>query len=205
MYLVGLTGGIGSGKSAVAELFAARAIAVIDADAIAHQLTAPGGAAISAIRDSFGADFIDASGALARDRMRARAFTDPQARARLEAILHPLIRAESSAQIDAATSPYVVHMVPLLVEFGLARSGRYQRVLVVDCPAELQVERVMRRSKLAESEVLRIMATQASREARLACADDVIDNGGPQSALTPQVDALHRSYLQFASIAPPQA
>ncbi len=202
MYVIGLTGGIGSGKSAVAALFAGRGIAVIDSDAIAHALTAPGGAAIAAIRDRFGADFIDAAGALDRDRMRTRVFNDPQARAQLEAILHPMIRAEGSARIDAAASPYVVHMVPLLVEAGLAGSGRYQRLLVVDCPEAIQVERVMRRSGLAAPEVRRIMATQASREARLASADDVIDNTGPQSALAPQVEALHRDYLHRAATIP---
>jgi dephospho-CoA kinase len=205
MYVVGLTGGIGSGKSAVARLFAERGITIVDSDAIAHELTAPGGAAIAAIRDRFGDEFIDAAGALDRDRMRARVFTDPQARSLLESILHPMIRAVGTARIESAASPYVIHMVPLLVEASLDRSGRYQRVLVVDCPEDLQVARVMRRSGLAEAEVRRIMTTQSSREARLARADDLIDNSGPQDALPPQVEALHGVYLQYAATRPPNA
>ena len=130
-FVVGLTGGIGSGKSVVAELFARRGIAVVDADAIAHELTAAGGAAIEAIRDSFGSDFLTPEGALNRERMRALVFRDPKSKRRLERILHPRIRSESAARIASANSPYVILMVPLLVEGGAERS-RYQRVVVVD-------------------------------------------------------------------------
>ncbi|MET0679827.1 MAG: dephospho-CoA kinase [Burkholderiales bacterium] len=192
-----LTGGIGSGKSSVARLFAARGVEVIDADALAHELTAPGGAAMAAIRAAFGAGVIDERGALDRERVRRQVFGDPAARQRLEAILHPMIRAESEHRRAAATSAYVILMIPLLVESGDPRR-RCDRVLVVDCPEEEQVRRVMMRSNLARPEVEAIMATQANRAARLAQADDVIDNGGDPSGLGPQVEALHARYLVLA-------
>ena len=192
-----LTGGIGSGKSSVARLFAARGVEVIDADALAHELTAPGGAAMAAIRAAFGAGVIDERGALDRERVRRQVFGDPAARQRLEAILHPMIRAESERRRAAATSAYVILMIPLLVESGDPRR-RCDRVLVVDCPEEEQVRRVMMRSNLARPEVEAIMATQANRAARLAQADDVIDNGGDPSGLGPQVEALHARYLVLA-------
>ncbi len=192
-FVVGLTGGIGSGKSTVAELFAARGASIVDADAIAHELTAPGGAAIGAIRARFGDGVLRADGALDRDAMRARAFDDPQAREALEAILHPMIRDESERRIATAPGPYVMHVVPLLVESG-ARAGRFDRVLVVDCPVPVQVARVRRRSGLSPERIESILAAQASREERLAAADDVIDNGGDADALPAQVDALHRRY-----------
>ncbi len=192
-FVVGLTGGIGSGKTTVADLFAARGAHIVDTDAIAHELTAPGGAAIDAIRARFGAGALRADGGLDRDAMRARAFDDPQARAALESILHPLIRAESQRRISVADGPYVMHVVPLLVESG-ARAGRFDRVLVVDCPVSVQVARVQRRSGLSAERIESILAAQASREQRLAAADDVIDNGGDAAALAAQVDALHRRY-----------
>jgi len=192
-----LTGGIGSGKSSVARLFAAHGVAVIDADALAHELTAPGGAAIPAIRAAFGPEVIDERGALDRERTRQHVFRDPAARKRLEGILHPLIRDESERRRAAATSAYVVLMIPLLVESGDPRR-RCDRVLVVDCPEPEQVRRVMLRSNLARAEVEAIMATQASRAARLAHADDVIDNGGDPDRLGPQVEALHARYLSLA-------
>ena len=193
-FVVGLTGGIGSGKSTVADLFAAHGATLVDTDVIAHELTTPGGAAIDAIRARFGNDVIRADGALDRDAMRARAFDDPQARQALEAILHPMIRAESERRIVAATGPYIVHVVPLLVESG-GNAGRFDRVLVVDCPVSVQIERVQRRSGLSIERIESILAAQASREARLAAADDVIDNGGSADALPAQVDALHRRYV----------
>ncbi len=191
--MVGLTGGIGSGKSTVADLFAAHGATLVDTDVIAHELTAPGGAAIDAIRARFGDVVIRADGALDRDAMRARAFDDPQARAALEAILHPMIRAESERRILAASGPYVIHVVPLLVESG-GNAGRFDRVLVVDCPVPVQIERVRSRSGLSIERIESILAAQASREARLAVADDVIDNGGSADALPAQVDRLHRRY-----------
>ncbi|MBI2958746.1 MAG: dephospho-CoA kinase [Betaproteobacteria bacterium] len=200
-YIVGLTGGIGSGKSAVAKLFEDKSIAVIDTDAIAHELTRAGGDAIEAIRAEFGDPFIDRGGALDRAGMRRLAFSDPQARQRLERILHPRIRALAAARAAAASSPYVILMVPLLVEGGLIDENnrrRYQRVLVVDCPEEVQIERVARRSGLGAAEVRRIIASQAARSERLAAADDVIDNGGALEALRPQVERLHRRYLALS-------
>jgi dephospho-CoA kinase len=192
-----LTGGIGSGKSSVARLFAERGIEIIDADALAHDLTRPGGAAIPRLVEAFGAAALDASGALDRARMRSIAFADPAARARLESILHPLIRAESSRRAARATSPYLILMIPLLVESGRPQR-RCDRVLVVDCPEEEQVRRTMTRSNLSRDEVHAIIAAQASRASRLARADDVIDNGGEPARLEPQVEALHRRYLALA-------
>jgi dephospho-CoA kinase len=200
-YTIGLTGGIGSGKSSVAELFSALGVAVIDADSIAHALSATGGAAITPIRATFGNGFISADGALDRVKMRDLAFAEPAAKKRLEAILHPLIRAESDRLAAAATTLYVVLMIPLLVESGGGvppGRDRYRRIAVVDCPAQTQVTRVMARSKLPEAQVRAIMAAQASREQRLAAADDVIDNAGPPHALAPQVGRLHERYLELA-------
>ena len=196
-YVVGLTGGIGSGKSAVARLFAERGADIVDTDAIAHELTAPGGAAIPPIEARFGRTAIAADGALDRTAMRTRVFSDVAARRQLEAILHPLIRARSEQLLTQAKGPYAVLVVPLLVEAGLDRA-RYRRILVVDCPEEVQIARVMARSGLAAAEVRAIMATQASRTERLSQADDVVDNGGALEHLAPQVERLHRAYLAFA-------
>jgi dephospho-CoA kinase len=196
-FVVGLTGGIGSGKSVVADLFASRGILVVDTDAIAHELTAPGGAAIEPIRESFGSIYITPDGALDRAHMRALVFRDPKSKRRLERILHPKIRALSAARIAAASSPYAVLVVPLLVESGLDRT-RYQRVVVVDCDEDAQVARVMQRSRLPEDEVRRIVASQATRADRLDAADDVIDNSGALPELEPQVEVLHRRYLALA-------
>ena len=200
-YVVGLTGGIGSGKSAAADIFAGLGAAVIDTDAIAHDLTAPGGAAIAQIRDAFDAGFITPGGALDRAKMRDAVFADGAAKRRLEAILHPMIRAETGARTMAATAPYVIQVVPLLVESGAYR-GRVQRVLVVDCGEQAQLARTMARSGLGEREVRAIMATQATRGARRDAADDLIDNDGEIAALRPQVEALHRQYLQLAAAMP---
>jgi len=198
-FRVGLTGGIGSGKSAAASLFEALGAAVVDTDVIAHELTAPGGAAIESIRNAFGDEVIDARGALDRAAMRRKVFADASAKARLEAILHPMIRTEADSRSAAARAPYVVLVVPLLVESGGYRS-RVQRVAVVDCPEEVQVARVMSRSGLSAEEARAIMSAQVSREQRLAVADDVIDNGGDRAALRPQVEALHRRYLEMAAV-----
>jgi dephospho-CoA kinase len=195
--VVGLTGGIGSGKSAAAEEFGRLGAAVVDTDAIAHELTQPGGAAMPEVKREFGADYVDARGALDRARMRALAFRDPAARRRLEALLHPLIRAESERRIAAASGAYVVHVVPLLVESRDYRQ-RVSRVLVVDCPEDLQMSRVRQRSSLPVDEILRIIRSQVSREERLAAADDVIDNSGSLDALHKQVQALHARYLEMA-------
>lgn len=196
-FAVGLTGGIGCGKSTVADLFAARGAGIVDTDVLAHQLTAPGGAAMPALVQEFGANFATPDGALDRTRMRDLVFADPGARARLEGILHPMIRA---ATLDAAMSvagAYVIFVVPLLVESGTWRS-RVQRVLAIDCQEATQIARVMARNGLPEAQVKAIMAAQASRADRLAAADDVIDNDGGQDALAPQVERLHQFYLTQA-------
>jgi dephospho-CoA kinase len=194
--VIGLTGGIGSGKSTVADLLVARGAALVDTDRIAHALTAPGGAAIEPIRAAFGDGVVAADGSMDRAAMRALAFSDPAARKRLEAILHPMIRTLTQAGIDEALragAPYVLVAVPLLVESG-HWEGRYDRVLVVDCPPETQIERVVRRSGLAREQAEAILAAQATRAQRLAAADDVVDNGGAPSALAAQLDRLHAAY-----------
>jgi dephospho-CoA kinase len=198
-HVVGLTGGIGSGKSAVADLFAEHGIAVIDTDAIAHALTAPGGAAMPAIRAEFGAALAGADDRLDRAAMRALVFADPSARKRLEAILHPMIRNESERLLAAAAarSPYAILMVPLLIEAGNYRK-RVDRIAVVDCAEATQIARVMSRNGLAKDEIERILAAQATRAERLAAADDVIDNNGDQAALRPQIERLHVNYLALA-------
>jgi dephospho-CoA kinase len=197
-FVVGLTGGIGSGKSAAAEEFARLGATVVDTDAIAHELTGPGGAAIQGIRLLFGDAFIDPSGAMDRRRVRELVFGDPAARKRLEGLLHPLIRDESKRRIAAATGPYVVHVVPLLIESS-DYQGRVDRVLVVDCPEQAQFSRVSARSGLSEEEVRRIIAAQIPRAQRLAAADDVIDNSGSPEDLCRQVQELHRRYLAMSS------
>lgn len=196
--IVGLTGGIGSGKTTVADLFGELGVPLIDTDVIAHQLTAPGGAAMPAIRAAFGAEVVAGDGRLDRAAMRARAFADPDSRKRLEGILHPMINAETARQIAAAASqPYAIVVVPLLVEGGKARS-RFDRILVVDCPVEVQIARVMKRSALPREQVESIIAVQADRGARLAAADDVVENDGDPAALPGRVRALHARYLELA-------
>lgn len=199
--VVGLTGGIGSGKSAAADEFARLGASVVDTDLIAHELTQAGGAALPELERIFGKEAIGASGAMDREKMRARVFADAAARKALEALLHPMIREESRRRIEAAQGPYVVHVVPLLVESADYRE-RVDRVLVVDCPEALQVERVRARSALPEAQALAIIASQATRADRLAAADDVIDNSGPPDALRKQVAALHQRYLRYGAQAP---
>ncbi|SNS22148.1 dephospho-CoA kinase [Noviherbaspirillum humi] len=196
-FSIGLTGGIGSGKTTVANLFAARGAALIDTDLIAHRLTQPDGLAIPAIRDAFGPQFLTATGALDRARMRSHVFANPAEKSRLEAILHPLIRSETERQAREARGVYAIFVVPLLVESGSWRQ-RVSRVLVVDCPESLQVERVMQRSGLSEAEVRAIMAAQASRAQRLAAADDVIVNDGDPGRLENEVDRLHAQYVSLS-------
>ena len=197
--VVGLTGGIGSGKSTVAAEFELRGASVVDADAIAHRVTAPGGSGIEPVRKMFGEAFINAAGAMDRDRMRAHVFSQPTARAELERILHPLIRAETARQLAEARSAYVILMIPLLVEAARRDPAhwreRYDRIAVVDCQESAQIARVRARNGFDEHAVRQIMAAQASREERLAHADDVIDNDRGQAALEPQVERLHRIYL----------
>lgn len=196
-FVIGLTGGIGSGKSAAADFFVAAGASLVDTDAIAHALTAPGGAAMPAIKARFGAEVVAADGSLDRAVMRAKAFDDPAARTELEAILHPMIGAESARQRLAASGPYVILAVPLLIESASYRDY-CDRICVVDCPVELQLERVRMRSGLEESQIRAIIAAQASREQRLAAADDVIDNSGSLDELARQVKDLHARYLLLA-------
>jgi dephospho-CoA kinase len=196
-FVVGLTGGIGSGKSAAAEEFARLGAGVVDTDAIAHELTAAGGAAIPAIERLFGKDVLLGSGAMDRDKVRARVFADPAARKALEALLHPLIRSGSAERIAAAPGPYVVHVVPLLVESKDYRL-RFDRVLVIDASEETQIARVRGRG-LADDEIHAILHSQAGRRERLAAADDVIANDGTLDALRQQVAALHAKYAGLAA------
>jgi dephospho-CoA kinase len=196
--LIGLTGGIGSGKSTVADAFAALGAGVVDTDQIAHRLTAPNGTAMPAILAEFGPSVADPTGAMDRSVMREIVFSDPLARKRLEAILHPMIGAESTRALEAVDGPYRIVVVPLLVE-GRHWRSRVDRVLVVDCPRALQIERVIQRSGLALEQIEAILDAQATREERLAQADDVIDNSGLPAELPGQIQALHATYCQLRS------
>ncbi|MBR8316626.1 dephospho-CoA kinase [Burkholderia dolosa] len=201
MFSIGLTGGIGSGKTTVADLFGVRGASIVDTDLIAHRITAPGGLAMPAIEQAFGRGFVAPDGSLDRARMRALIFSDDDARRRLEAITHPLIRAETEREACEAQGAYVMFVVPLLVESGTWKA-RTDRVLVVDCAVETQIERVMRRNGFTREQVEAIVARQATREARLAAADDVIVNdAATPDTLAAQVDALHQRYLGLAAAA----
>lgn len=196
---IGLTGGIGSGKSLVADQFVALGAGLIDTDQIAHALTAPGGAAIDAIRRQFGAQMIAPDGRMDRNAMRALIFSQPDRRLQLQGILHPLVRQQAAEMLQQLAArptapPYVLMAVPLLVESGHWQQ-RVDRVLVVDCPEDMQVQRVMARSGLDAAQVRAIMANQATRQQRLAAADDVVDNSGSVEDTAVQVAALHRQYL----------
>lgn len=194
---IGLTGGIGSGKSTVARLFEKLGACIVDTDAISHQLTEPGGEAIPEIRAAFDDDFITTVGALDRDRMRQRVFSDTDAKARLQQILHPRILAASQARLtQCGPAPYVILMVPLLLE-SPAFMDLVQRVLVVDCAEQQQVARVMLRSKLDEKAVRAIIAQQISRNDRLKQADDVIHNEGTLDELELHISELHRLYASL--------
>jgi len=197
--LIGLTGGIGSGKTAVSNLLAELGAGIIDTDLIAHQITATNGKAIAAIEKLFGPEFIDSDGALNRSMMRAFVFKKPEARGLLEKITHPLIKEETVKQALALAKthiPYLVFVVPLLLE-----SGTWQKLMdylvVVDCPIETQIERVMHRNQLSRLEVESILQAQATREDRLAIANTVIENGGYLDQLRPQVLQLHQKLLKI--------
>jgi dephospho-CoA kinase len=197
-FLVGLTGGIGSGKSEAAAAFAACGADVLDADEIAHAISRRGEAGHRAVVESLGREFLRPDGELDRAALRRRAFDDPTFRRDLEHLLHPLIVARLEDAIGDFRGPYGILVVPLLLERGGVRK-RVARVLVVDCPEQEQVRRVQLRSGLPADEVRRIMATQLPRGERLAEADDVIDNSGPRSALAPQVARLDRRYRDLAA------
>lgn len=199
MYKIGLTGGIGSGKSKVADLLALWGAAVVDTDVIAHELTAPGGLAIEPIMQQFGPGVISPTGALDRQAMREIAFESPEARQQLEAILHPMIGSLTQRQAEQAAGCYLVFVVPLLVESGRWRE-RVDRICVVDCDPDTQIRRVQTRSGLTHEAIGRIMRVQATRETRLAAADDVVLNDGRTDIdeLTRRVRELHESWCAQA-------
>lgn len=196
-FCVGLTGGIGSGKSVASAMFAELGAAVVDTDEISRALTAPGGAAIAPIRQSFGGEYIAADGGLDRARMRNLVFGNADAKRKLEGMLHPRIRDRLRADVAAARQPYAIAVIPLLFETGAYRD-LLQRVLVVDCEENEQVRRASARSELSEREVRAIMAAQLPRAERLKRADDVLVNDGSIEALRPQVARLHARYLDLA-------
>jgi dephospho-CoA kinase len=196
-YTVALTGGIGSGKSTVADEFAHLGVAVIDADIIARQVVEPGTPALLAIAAQFGPQMINDDGSLDRRRLRERIFANNEDKAWLNALLHPLIQQETRRQMQAATSPYLLWVVPLLVENRL--TDKADRVLVVDVPRETQIERTIRRDGVSREHAEHILAAQATREQRLAAADDVIENMGPADAVASHVARLHEKYLMLAS------
>ena len=197
-FAVGLTGGIGSGKTTVAELFAELGAGVVDTDEIARALTGPGQTAVGEIARRFGPQYVTADGALDRARMRKLAFEDAREKTDLESILHPLIRREAERRVANSTAPYVILVVPLLFESG-AYQTLVRRVLVVDSDQETRIERVRRRNYLPREEILAIMASQIGQAERLRRADDVIHNDGNLAALEAQVTALHRKYLDLAA------
>ena len=196
-FIVGLTGGIGCGKSSASQLFSELGIDVVDADVIARQLTQPGGQAIDSIRDVFGNAFLTAEGALDREKMRNLAFSDNRARHQLEKILHPLILQETLIQIEHSRSPYTILVVPLLLETD-DYNPIVQRILVIDCAERIQIARTMARSQLPEQQVKAIMAQQISRKDRLQKADDVIVNDRDIEFLKAQIIQLHQRYLMLS-------
>ncbi|MDP3585935.1 MAG: dephospho-CoA kinase [Thiobacillus sp.] len=202
MFTVGLTGGIGSGKSTVADLFAEQGVPVIDTDVIARELTAPDSEVLITIQDAFGDAVMREDGSLDRAQLRRRVFADPAARHMLEAILHPRIRQAVVQALAGLHAPYALIVIPLLVETG-AYAEILHRVLVVDCSEDMQITRVMARNDLSRAEVKDILAAQAGRAVRLAAADDVIENTGPPEGLRDRVHALHTQYMMQAAAASP--
>jgi dephospho-CoA kinase len=196
-YRVGLTGGIGSGKSTVASLFAELGVPVIDTDALSHHLTRPGGAAIAAIQTVFGEQYIDAAGALDRVKMRQLVFSDQDAKHKLENILHPLIFAQAKSEAESSSAPYILFVVPLLFETASFREWMH-RTLTVDCGEATQLARVTLRNGLSEHTARAIMAQQLSRSQRLRLTDDTILNEGDLAALRVQVHQLNQHYLDLA-------
>lgn len=205
-YAVGLTGGIASGKSAVAERFAARGVAVVDADQVAREVVAPGSEGLGELVEAFGADILDAAGALDRRRMRERVFADAAARARLEAILHPRIRRLLRERAGAAPGAYAIVAIPLLAEGGGRTAYPWlDRVLVVDVPQATQLARLAARDGIDDALARRMVDAQATRPQRLAIADDVIVNAGGVRDLEDPVAALDRRYRQLAGAKAAQA
>jgi dephospho-CoA kinase len=199
---IGLTGGIASGKSTVAQRFLELGVPVIEADESARAVVAPGTPGLAAVVKRFGAHFVTARGELDRRALRDLIFTDPALRKVLEAILHPLIRADMAQRAAAAVGPYIIMSIPLLVEGGDARD-RVDRILVIDVDEALQLQRVMARDGSSSEQAQAMVASQASRAARLAAADDVLVNAGSVIELRQAVDELHRRYARLAESAPP--
>jgi dephospho-CoA kinase len=197
MLIIGLTGGIGSGKSAAAELFAQRGVPVLDADVMAREVVEPGMPALEDIAARFGAEVLTASGQLDRRRMRELVFAAPEKRRELEAILHPRIRHLMRERIAALHAPYCIAVIPLLVETG--QRDLCDRILVVDVPEPLQYERVQHRDGLSPEEIRAVLDAQATRDERLAAADDVIVNDRDRTHLERQIQALHEKYLALAA------
>ncbi len=197
MLKIGLTGGIGSGKSTAAHYFAGFDIPVIDADLIAHQLVQPGQDALQKIVDRFGQHMLTPDGMLDRNQLRNLIFSDPAKKQQLENLLHPLVYAEITAQLALLNSPYCVICIPLLIE--TQKTELVDRILVIDCPVTMQIERVKSRSQLNESQIQAIIASQASREQRLAAATEVIDNSKTTTHLAEQVKNLHNLYVLLSS------
>jgi len=199
---IGLTGGIGSGKSLAATFFRDLGADIIDTDEISHRLTGPKGGAIEAIRRAFGDAVIASDGRLDRAAMRRIVFADPGQRSRLEAILHPMIRAEVRQQLQAAEASYAIVAIPLLLETGGAYDAWLDRVLVVDCDETLQVSRAAGRPGMDVESVRRVMANQVARATRREAADDLLENNGSPADLRAQVETLHHFYLQLAEQGP---
>ena len=195
MLRVGLTGGIASGKSTVAELFAGLGAGIVDTDRLARDVVAPGQPGLEAVCLEFGGGVIGASGEMDRRAMRSIVFSDPKARRKLEAILHPLIRARALEDLRRLETPYAVVVVPLLVETGFERL--VDRVAVVDCSRQTQLERLIARDRISADQAASMLNAQADRETRLAVADDVIDNGGSEKSTRRQVHALHARYSRL--------
>jgi dephospho-CoA kinase len=195
--VIALTGGIGSGKSAVASHLETLNVPVIDADLLAHQLVKPGSPALLEIQTTFGDDLVDANGTLNRSALRKIVFDDPGQRKRLEGILHPRIREAMQSWIAQQNAPYVLLVIPLL--FETRQTDLAGRVLVVDCDESLQIERVLQRDQLSREQIRQIMASQVDRQTRLRGADDVIENNGSLEALIQTTERLHNDYLKMAS------
>ncbi len=196
MLVVGLTGGIGSGKSAVSQLFEEHGVPVIDADHVAREVVEPGSPALDEIVRQFGDDVLLHDGRLDRANLRHKIFNDQQARKKLETILHPRIRQRMRDRLQSIGAPYAIFVVPLLIETGQHQD--VDRVLVVDCPEALQMERVKKRDSASASQITAIMASQVSREQRLAEADDIIENRGSLEELNASVSSLHQQYLELS-------
>lgn len=197
MLRIALTGGIGSGKSTVAERFAARGVPIVDADALAHELTRPAQPAVAEIAAAFGDTVLKPHGELDRGILRSLVFADPEARKRLEGILHPRIRAAMLDRLAEIQAPYAILVIPLLFETG--QQDLAERVLVVDLPERLQIQRVQARSGLDPETIRAIIASQVARADRLAGGDDIIDNSADAAALEPQIEDLHKRYLALAN------